>query len=231
MTIDRFIELSKTSPRITVFQELAADRITPISVFEALGTETKDGAILESGSVDGINGRYSFICLHPITTVTATDNQNPLQELRNQLAQQHCHTEHPLTHLVGGAVGFITYDAVRLFEDIPNSQPDKNQLPDIMFKFYRTNIAFDHQARKVVVSMLAKADKDPEQAYTQAMHKIDRLIKKISSKNSGIKTKQPQHSNNIEISIDDENFRKVVTKAKEYILMVMSFSCFIAQLS
>lgn len=216
LTLEQFVELAKEENKIAVFQEVSGDRITPISAFEALGDEAQDAAILESGSVNGVNGRYSFICLDPIAQ--AVD----FVELRKQLAQYHCHTEHPLSKLIGGAVGFVSYDAIRLFEDIPDSHPNQDQLPDVLFKFYRTNIAFDHQSRKVVISTLAEVNADAKQAYDLAFQKIEQLIAKIFTANS-----QPnkttglspnKDSDGVQISMDDEYFKNIVQKAKQYIV-------------
>ena len=44
--------------------------------------------------------------------------------------------DHPNSGFCGGMVGFISYDAVRLFEDIPNSNNDDDHIPDALFRFY-----------------------------------------------------------------------------------------------
>ena len=45
---------------------------------------------------------------------------------------------------MNGAVGFMTYDAVRLFESIPDRHTDDDALPEMLFHFYQTTLVFDH---------------------------------------------------------------------------------------
>ena len=47
----------------------------------------------------------------------------------------------PLTHLVGVAVGYFSYDAIRYIEVIPDCHHSLENMPDIDLKFYRDNVS------------------------------------------------------------------------------------------
>lgn len=233
-----FLKRSQKSNRIVYYQEIPSDRITPILAYEALGTETVDGALLESDPNDGLNNRYSYICLYPYTKFIANGAEVSIEEngttrkitnstieaLRETLKTNQSYFDHPLTSFVGGAVGFISYDAVRLFEEIPDRHVSQNSTPDILLKFYETNIIFDHKANKVIIAVLARIEGDVDKAYQAAVYKTEFIINKIFTFKSQQATpilydnKDDNRNLNVSVNIDDESFKAKVRKAKEYIV-------------
>ena len=233
-----FLRLSEKNNRIVYYQEIPADSITPILAYEALGTETADGALLESGSKDDLNNRYSYICLYPYykfsvdgTEVTVEEDGeireitvSPIDALRETLKANKSYFDHPLTGFVGGAVGFISYDAVRLFENIPDRHISQKGNPDILLKFYEANIIFDHKSDKAIIAVLSRIDGDADKSYKSAAQKAEFIINKIFT----FKFQQiiPNLYGNmkegvnpeVSVTIDDESFKARVRKAKEYIV-------------
>ena len=232
-----FLKLSEKNKRIVYYREISADSITPILAYEALGSDTADGALLESDPRDGLNNRYSYICLYPyckfsVNGTEATVEENgqvreitisPIAALRETLKANRSYFDHPLTGFVGGAVGFISYDAVRLFENVPDRHISQRSSPDILLKFYETNIIFDHKSNKAIIAVLAKVEGNANESYKSAVQKTEFIINKIFS----FKFQQmiPNLYNNreggvnsaVSVSIDDESFKTRVRKAKEYI--------------
>lgn len=229
LELNSFLNLSKTHKRISVYREFPSDRLTPIQAFEALGDETKNGTILESALFDQKKGRFSHIFIDPSSEYCVTEIDKPgcdgdekFDELRRLLFENRCHVAHSEPHLLGGAVGFITYDAVRFFEKIPDSHENRTNIPEIFFRFYNSVITFDHQAGKVTASTIAVIKDSPEQAYLIADEKLNKLLLKIASFQIG---KSPLFRQNYDKSklhetktnIDDGTFEMMVEKAKEYI--------------
>ena len=54
---------------------------------------------------------------------------------------------------IGGAVGYIGYDAIREYESIGEVINDEVEMPDIHFMFYQDILVFDHLAQ--TISMIA----------------------------------------------------------------------------
>ena len=233
-----FLKLSEKNNRIVYYQEIPADRITPVLAYEALGSETAHGALLESDPRDGINNRYSYICLYPYckfsvngTEVLVEENGqvreitiSAIEALRETLKSNKSCFCHPISSFVGGAVGFISYDAIRLFESIPDKHVSQKSIPDILLKFYEANIIFDHKANKAVITVLSKIEGNADLSYKSAAQKADFIINKILAFNP-----RPINQNlydnreecvgfNISVSGDDESFMEKVRKAKEYIV-------------
>ena len=45
---------------------------------------------------------------------------------------------------VGGALGYISYDAIRYIEKLPNQKPDELGFPDVEMGIFEDGIVFDH---------------------------------------------------------------------------------------
>lgn len=87
-------------------------------------------------------GRYSIICLNPYLTVKEEDgirycNGLPCQESFETVMERYLreHREKNPTSLpwIAGAVGYLTYDYGRKFEQISSRHPKKIQMPEAQF--------------------------------------------------------------------------------------------------
>ena len=105
-------------------------------------------------------GRYSFIGSNPRaiieargTKVKITENDksqefesksgDPLCELEEFMSRYEPVAGSELPVFYGGAVGYLSYDAVRYFEpSIPKAPPDELGLPDMLFMIAQTVIIF-----------------------------------------------------------------------------------------
>lgn len=221
LPLQRFLELAKSNARIAVFKELSGDKITPVMVYNALSKDYKNISILESVGKTSF-GKYSYLCLDPYAQFMSNSNQsiNPFEELQQQLSANQCYFEHPLCRYVGGAVGFISYDAIRLIENIPDSNQAKIDIPELFFRFYRTNIVFDHDSGKVIICMATNVASDPKAAYQNSMSSIENIISKVKNKsadNVGSEVSRKISSEN-SVDISDDQYVQLVEKAKQYIV-------------
>lgn len=73
LQLKEFLDLAKSAKRVAVFQEILADRLTPIGIFESLAEEMRDGVILESGQRHQDTGRYSFLAFDPMARLQSKD--------------------------------------------------------------------------------------------------------------------------------------------------------------
>ncbi|PCH57751.1 MAG: anthranilate synthase component I [Legionellales bacterium] len=155
-------------------------------------------------------------------------NDDPIEFLRAYKDKLNVKTKHPLSEILAGMTGFVAYDAVRLFEDIPDSNVNIDAVPDLLFKFYNDLIVFDHQLNKIVLSSIAHIDasqKNLKQSYLTAMENIDAIIEKLSKcvapKTTLSNTNKPNDvvmtCSSIETDIDDKSYMQMVEIAKQYI--------------
>lgn len=235
-TIEQFTDAAKTAKHVAVYQEILADDITPITVFTALQEHMLSPSLLESGEKRSDTGRYSFLGFDPFAEFIAKNNQTivrvnntethltepPIAALRNTLQKYHCADVPHNLGFIGGAVGFISYDAVRLFENIPDRHADVQKIPDLFFSFYRNCIIFDHQTEKLTVVRAVEITSDLNRIYQDAIGEIQKIINIIKNPKTITTDNAETHSGNnnldVEIDISDEEYCKIVNKAKEYII-------------
>lgn len=128
-------------------QEMSYDSLTPILVYRAIGGI--GSCILESAFEKG-QGKTSLIGIHPIGTFQATGQQIEIEVH----GERKSFVGDPYEALKEFSkdrrtFGFITYDAIRLKEAIPDRHPSKN-VPDFFFRLYQTIITFYHDSQKVI---------------------------------------------------------------------------------
>src|SRR5439155_955664 len=104
---------------VPVYREVPGDLSTPVSAFLALSPRSSRAFLLESVVGGDRIARYSFIGRDPAETVEARGpGDDLLGALRARMGAPAAEVP-GLPRLTGGAVGYLSYDAVRLFERIP----------------------------------------------------------------------------------------------------------------
>jgi len=126
--------------------------------------------------------------------------------------------EKPLskTRLLGGAVGFISYDFIRFIENIPENSTDDLNTPIALFHMIDTLLVFDHVTRKINIMSLAEKDEK---------EKAEKKIKDIKSflmQPLFLPQNQTPDSSSKESSpvsnFTKEEFCEAVKKVKEHIV-------------
>ena len=235
-TLGEFIELAKQGNVIPVFAEFIADGETPVSAFKKLD----DGGysfLFESTEKNDVSGRFSFVGVEPHVIlqsfgreirITEDGNQrrletagDPLEEVRKLMARYQFVSHSELPRFAGGAVGFIGYEAIHLFEPkVPLAQQDELQLPEVLFMIPGALLVFDHRLRslKVIVNAFVGGD-SPEEVYARSVEFLASIKQKLT---------QPVDLRLVSI-VDDaeqplppsnfprEEFERAVKRAKEYI--------------
>src|SRR6266480_4169911 len=164
-TLDEFSQLAERGNVIPLFAEFVADGETPVSAFSKLGGGGYS-FLFESTEKNDVSGRFSFAGTDPRVVIRCRGDEieiterdetrkfrstsNPLSELRRLMAQYQFVPRPELPRFVGGAVGFLGYDAARFFEPtVPVAERDDLELPEMLFMITGTVISFDHRLRTV----------------------------------------------------------------------------------
>ncbi|MFC1476309.1 hypothetical protein ACFLQW_04855, partial [Candidatus Zixiibacteriota bacterium] len=176
-----------------VSREMPADLETPVSAFLKL-RDFGARILLESVESGTIIGRYSFICLQPNCKITVgrddlviddssgsqvidhRGQDSPLAVLKNILGRIRIEGPDRQPRLLGGAVGYISYDFIRFFERIPATDPDPLGLPLAVLYLVDTLLVFDHVQRQMKV--LCLTEPGDERA---AQEKLDTVLGKLTS--------------------------------------------------
>jgi anthranilate synthase component 1 len=124
-----------------------------------------------------------------------------------------------LPRFFGGAVGYLGYDMVRYFEDLPSEKPACIGSYDSYFLITDTIVIFDNVRQKIKVVSNAHIDGDttPEEAYLQAIAKIEAITRKLRS--PLVCEAVPASGKSVEFcsNITRKDFESAVEKAKEYV--------------
>lgn len=180
----RFLELSEDYQRIPVERRFLADQVTPISLYQALRAWSPHTFLLESGDGPEHATRYSFLGLGEgeLFGVDA-EGQNfpdpevdPFERIRARIDVS-AGGPGPFP---GGHIGFLSYEAASLFEEVPLAGPMPCPLVQFMEvdRFY----VFDHLKHRL--SAMVSVDvsgRDPGEAYDEALEELDRLEARVRS--------------------------------------------------
>src|SRR6187402_3354140 len=144
-TLEEFRKLAVERRVIPVYRRLLADAETAVGLYRKLA-ENRSGSYLLESAEQGVWSRYSFIGVHAAATLTERAGQavwtghapsglprggDPLTALRETLRLLHTPRADGLPPFTSGMVGFLSYDAVRRVERLPDDNLDDLGLPEL----------------------------------------------------------------------------------------------------
>lgn len=230
-SLDEVKRLASNFNVIPVCRSILADTETPVSVWMKLFKKEKISFLLESVSGGESVARYSFLGGNPFMTFKAkkgcweisgqnpmAGSGNPIDALRSVFSKFKYALIPDMPRLSGGAVGYFSYDSIRLWEDIPDKNPKKDPLDDIFFAFYKDLIAFDNKNHRLVLisNIITDNDTDIETAYNKALDAISCMEQRMKS--ALLSTEIDIHSfKEPKSNFSPEDYEKAVERCKDYI--------------
>jgi anthranilate synthase component 1 len=157
----------------------------------------------------------SIIGFDPKLIVTCDSNNFKVQD-RNGKILQRSPTKEPLSSLrelmpkvnddrfryVGGAVGYINYDAIRFWEHLPiNKNKKVSNFPLLEFGIYDDGILFNHKENQAYYFFLGKS----------RLEEVERKMARLKNKAAAFSYSTPKRN------MTKRDFVKMVKKAKRYI--------------
>src|SRR5580700_5373019 len=163
---------------VAVVLELPIGELTPVGAMRALGTKASC-FLLESVEGSGAIARWSMLGHHPSRVISDSgDGDDPLGSLDRDVASLAAACAPGMVApLLGGAVGFLTYDAARRYERLPSPSNDPLGLPSQWFAIFDTVAVFDHEPHRLLLSSCVHRG-DPagiDAAYERAITRIETL--------------------------------------------------------
>ena len=207
---------------VPIYREIVADLETPVSAFLKVN---RGGYSFLLESVEGGQrlARYSFIGTEPyrVLTTSGEDKTNPLPLIAKELNKYNIVTVSGLPRFCGGAVGYLAYETVTRFEELPSPDTDPLNLPESLFMFVDTMLVFDHVTHKIKVLSHVHLDGDIEAAYQKAVDKIDNLVNRLSQplqpNQHNKAATHPMNGYRLSSNFSKEEFEASVVKIKQYI--------------
>ena len=240
--LDEFMTRAHSGNLVPVYREVVADLDTPVSAYMKLRAMGSANSFLLESVEGGENiARYSYLATGPAKvlsskgrTVTLTDEQDshsyelpegkdPLHAIQEMLEGYSFVPLPGWRRFPGGAVGYLGYDMVRFFEDLPETNPDDLELPDCQFMLAETLVIFDHVLHRARIMANAHITDDPQQAYWDAIRRIEALAEALrgplpapppAPAGAG---RIPDEPSAMKSTMTRAQHRAAVLKAKEYI--------------
>ena len=240
-----FARLSESHTLIPVYRTLTADLETPVSAFLRIAAGEPEAFLLESVEGGERVGRYTFIGIEPYKRIVARGRAltvvegrrrrefegDVFEELKRALGG---HTPARLPGLppfTAGAVGFFSYDVVRLIERLPEMAVDELGVPDACLMFFDQVLAFDHVKKEI--HLIATADLTPGSragAYERAVRRLDGMERRLARALPVMRKRK-----NIEAELEIRprtskgKFLEAVERVKEYVASGDVFQCVLSQ--
>lgn len=226
-------QLARGCGLVPIAKELLADTETPVSAYLKIRAQSSYAFLFESVVGGEQIGRYSFLGVDPflifrsrgakIAIEDAGTGQvrefegDPIAELRGLLARYRSQRVEGFPRFTGGAVGYVSYDAVRLIERIPNTVEDDLHMDDVLLMFFDSVLAFDNVTHKVHVMVNVHTAGDLAANYAEAVERIDALIETLARPVDAA-MKPGTSSCAVTSNTSKEAYMDIVARCREYIV-------------
>ena len=218
---DEFKKRAARSGRVAVFKEFLADRETPVAALTRLGDD-EEAFLLESVSGGEVRGRYSYLGIDPYARF---EGDGAIDDVRAALREARYEPAPELPSFQGGAVGYVAYDAVSVFEPRVGLTREEGT-PSMAFLMYGTVLVFDNVRDTVTVVVVAdpSAHPSPSDAYAAARERIASVYERLLSAESIARFAASRRAaspvprvGEFKPEMTREEFREIVGKCKEAI--------------
>ena len=235
-SLDEFLKLAQQGNVIPVFAEFVGDCETPVSAFRKFN-HCPYSFLFESTEKNDVSGRFSFVGFDPRLVIESYGREirivrngieerfsattDPLDEVRKLMARYRFVARPELPRFVGGAVGFLGYEAIRFFEPkVPPARKDDLELPEMLFMLTGNVLIFDHRLRSLKIVVNAFLDGgSAEKSYARAIESLESIMQQLADPVDlplvpiAVNEKQTVQRSNLH----REEFERAVEQAKEYI--------------
>jgi len=220
-TLEEVKKLKDRGNMVPVYRELVADLETPVSAFLKIN-RGGNSFLLESVEGGQRIARYSFIGTEPYKAITTGggDGTDPLTLIEEEMNKYSIVPLDGLPRFTGGAVGYLAYEAVNRFEELPSPDADPLGLPEALFMFVDTMLVFDHVTHRIRILSHVHLDGDIDEEYRKAVGRIEELAHRLSQPLSQKQVSEKsdiKDCNRLTSNISREDFEESVSKIKEYI--------------
>ena len=210
----------------TTYKKLLADTYTPVSIYLKLRDKFPNSILLESSDYHGNENSFSFICCKSLASVKVEneqiissfpDGQVITQSIKEntsvpdeikKFSDAFSVSSSEFKFINNGLFGYISYDAVRYFEDLPitAAKKESKKIPDLLYNIYQYVIAIDHYKDEIYLF-----EHCFENTATNGLEQLEALISNKNFASYPFQTEQEETSN-----FTDKEFMEVVSKGKEH---------------
>jgi anthranilate synthase component 1 len=233
-----FQRLAKQGNLIPVYDVFSADLLTPVNAYLRIAQGARYSFLLESVEGGEKIARYTFAganpeevfrfangaCVMESRDRLVWEERDPVSFLRSRMERFQPVRLPGLPPLVAGAIGYFSYDMVRLIEHLPRQLRDEIGLYDAMLMFYHGILAFDHVQHRlwIVRNVFTEGHGNLRAKYEAAMREIKRTRRMLEEPVASERPKKAVKARKraplrVKSNFHREEYLEVVRKAKAYI--------------
>lgn len=217
-----FKRLSRQGHAVPISVEMDADTETAVSAFLKISKGETHAFLFESVEGGERSGRWSFLGVHPrkVFQWNLGGEDDPISRLARELAIRKTVPLQGLPRFSGGWVGYLGYDAVKLFEPrVPISKPKEVDFADALFMDFETVVAIDNvrHSLHIVSEAIPTRGQNWQTGYDAAVEKIARMYRRlrrplVDRRRNGAAAQEPLRPRQ-----DRASFEQAVRRAQRYI--------------
>jgi anthranilate synthase component 1 len=209
----------------TTHKIILADTLTPVAIYMRLRDRYPNSILLESNEYGQRSNNYSFICCNPVATFEVTskeikttfpDHRSTSQEFSsgfdltsalNNFKNEFAQVENEFPFPTDGLFGYLSYDAVQLFEDLEFRfrESETNNIPLAHYQVFQNVMVFDHYHNQLYVF---------DNQYANNDSKLEEIITVINHRDVAHYSFQCAEEETSEMT--DSDFKELVEKGKEH---------------
>ena len=209
----------------TNYKKLLADTVTPVSIYLKLRDKFENPILLESSDYHGNENSISYICCEPLARFQVKDGQYSLslpgqplesgslggkevEEKLGAFSEAFAVEESEFKFINNGLFGYIGYDAVQYFENIPvpEGKDDQYGIPDVLYHVYRYVIVIDHFKNELYIF-----EHSPEGEEPKGLASIENLVNNKNYPSYEFIATGEESSN-----LTDEQFLKIIDQGMQH---------------
>ena len=160
-------------------KKILGDLNTPVSVYMRVRDAYPQSALMESSDYHDNKNSRSFICLHPIASISVEHGVGKAKYPDGETVSKPITKDYDVAACINdflsqfqiegngkefcGVYGYTSFNAVRYFENIAvkDETQEKNDAPDLLYILYKDYIIFDHFKNELtLIEMLEDGEED-----------------------------------------------------------------------
>lgn len=194
-TFEEFLREAGRGNVVPVVRSVLADLQTPVGAFMRVAGDARYAFLLESVEGGERVARYSFLGANPQMIVRGRGSQTVVEKygeletlhdvgvmdyVRGYFNDRELARRGGLAPLAGGAVGYLSYDAARLFEpSLEVAGDDAAERDDVVWMFYRTVLAFDRVRQRMEITSIVLTE-EAEGSHTRLKELYERAVRETA---------------------------------------------------
>ena len=239
-----FAEFKRLAHRgnvVPVYRTIVADLLSPVAAFLKLTPQTSGEAkkhphsfLLESVEGGEHVGRYTFFGVDPFQVISCrgeritltcasrvTRETGNIFEYLRQVGKKYRPVQlRGLPPFSAGAVGYLSYETVRMLERLPARVEPDVDLDDAVFMYFANLVAFDHVQHRLFLIANVLTEEGPgslKVKYDAAVRHLDRLERQILRPLRLPRFRRPAGPLRVRHNMTGARYEAMVERAKEYI--------------